>query len=228
MLALRPTYVSALRAEMDPVFATDGEYSCQKAYPVLDSLINETLRLYPPVLFGSPRVTPPGGLKIGDVFVPEDTVVYVPGWQLHHDARNFPQPEEFIPERWTTRPELLVNRSAFIPFLIGEFGALFPSFSFLLFLLLFTSSTLPFPGTFWSLKSIKRLTYPFSAGENNCPGKPLAMMEIRSVIARTIHAYDVSLPEGELVTEKGFFEGVKDHFIAGVPKQSLTFTKRVK
>ncbi|OJD34098.1 cytochrome p450 monooxygenase [Diplodia corticola] len=183
MLALRPTYVSALRAEMDPVFAgTTDEYSCQKAYPVLDSLINETLRLYPPVLFGSPRVTPPGGLKIGDVFVPEDTVVYVPGWQLHHDARNFPQPDEFIPERWTTRPELIVNRSAFIPFLIGE---------------------------------------------NNCPGKPLAMMEIRSVIARTLHKYDVSLPDGASVTEKGFFEGVKDHFIAGVPKQNLVFTQRV-
>ncbi|KAK0644859.1 Tryprostatin B 6-hydroxylase [Lasiodiplodia hormozganensis] len=183
MLALHPAYVAELRAEMDPVFATDGAYSCQKTYPVLDSLINETLRLYPPVLFGSPRVTPPGGLKIGDVFVPEDTVVYVPGWQLHHDARNFPQPDEFIPERWTTRPELLVNRSAFIPFLLGE---------------------------------------------NNCPGKPLAMMEIRSVIARTIHDYDVSLPEGQSLTEKGFFDGVKDHFIAGVPKQNLVFTKRVR
>lgn len=54
------------------------------------------------------------------------------------------------------------------------------------------------------------------------------MMEIRSVIARTIHDYDVSLPEGQSLTEKGFFDGVKDHFIAGVPKQSLVFTKRVR
>jgi tryprostatin B 6-hydroxylase len=34
----------------------------------------------------------------------------------------FPNANEFIPERWTTSPELLKNKAAFIPFLIGMFA----------------------------------------------------------------------------------------------------------
>lgn len=104
---------------MDPIFA-GSKFSCQTAYPVLESVINEAIRLYPPVLFGSQRVTPDEGIQIEDVYIPGDTIVYMPQWQLHHDARNFEKPHEFIPERWTSKPEMVLNRSAFIPFMIGE------------------------------------------------------------------------------------------------------------
>lgn len=103
---------------MDPIFAT-SKFSCQAAYPVLESVINETMRLYPPVLFGSQRVTPPQGLQIGEKWIPGEMVVYMPSWQLHHDARNFVDPDAFVPERWTSKPEMILNRSAFLPFLIG-------------------------------------------------------------------------------------------------------------
>lgn len=33
------------------------------------------------------------------------------------------KPNEFIPERWTTRPELVLNRSAFVPFGTGKLPA---------------------------------------------------------------------------------------------------------
>jgi hypothetical protein len=36
------------------------------------------------------------------------------------DERSFERPDEFIPERWTECPELVKDRSVFIPFLIGE------------------------------------------------------------------------------------------------------------
>jgi hypothetical protein len=29
-------------------------------------------------------------------------------------------PERFIPERWSTRPELIRNKNAFFPFSLGE------------------------------------------------------------------------------------------------------------
>lgn len=103
---------------MDPIFSA-SKFSCQTAYPVLESVINETLRLYPPVLFGSQRVTPPEGMHIENTYIPGDMVVYMPTWQLHHDARNFVKPDEFIPERWTEKNEMILNRSAFLPFLIG-------------------------------------------------------------------------------------------------------------
>lgn len=118
-MAYYPTYVQKIREEMDGVFA-QGNFSCQTAYPVLESVINETLRLYPPVLFGSQRVTPRQGLQIADVYIPGDMVIYMPTWQLHHDPRNFVQPDGFIPERWTSKSDMILNRSAFLPFSMGK------------------------------------------------------------------------------------------------------------
>ena len=95
----------------------------QGSFEVLLLLIqlNKTLRLHPPVLFGSQRVTPPEDLQIRHVYIPGQMVVYMPTWQLHHDARNFPRPDEFVPERRTERSEMVLNQSAFLPFLIGKF-----------------------------------------------------------------------------------------------------------
>lgn len=50
-------------------------------------------------------------------------------------------------------------------------------------------------------------------------------MELRSVIARTLNEFDVSFPPGTKF-DLSFFDGVKDHFVAGVPKQELVFTAR--
>jgi len=74
------------------------------------------------------------------------------------------------------------------------------------------------------LKQRKTSADHFS-GPNNCPGKPLAMMELRSVVARTMNEFDVSFPRGTEF-DLSFFRGVKDHFVAGVPKQDLVFTVR--
>jgi tryprostatin B 6-hydroxylase len=34
------------------------------------------------------------------------------------------RPEEYIPERWTTEPDLVINKNAFFPFSIGKFGCI--------------------------------------------------------------------------------------------------------
>lgn len=38
------------------------------------------------------------------------------------DERNFPRGDEFIPERWTTRPELVEDASIYAPFSTGRFS----------------------------------------------------------------------------------------------------------
>ncbi|CAH0047650.1 unnamed protein product [Clonostachys solani] len=89
---------------------------------LLDAVINETLRLHPPVPSGTQRVTPPGGLRIGDNQIPGNTIVQVPSYTVFRDPRNFERPTEFLPYRWTEHTELIKNKSVFIPFNIGPYA----------------------------------------------------------------------------------------------------------
>lgn len=44
----------------------------------LNAVIDESLRLHPPVPSGLQRVTPPQGLMVGGTFIPGNTIVQVP------------------------------------------------------------------------------------------------------------------------------------------------------
>ncbi|KAI1200960.1 putative cytochrome P450 oxidoreductase [Nemania serpens] len=89
---------------------------------LLDAVIYETLRLHPAVPSGTQRVTPPDGLRIGNKHIPGNVIVQVPSYTVFRDPRAFEHPLDFIPERWTTRPELIKDKSVFIPFNLGPYG----------------------------------------------------------------------------------------------------------
>jgi cytochrome P450 len=111
--------VRRLQAEFDAL--PNLEHDSLQTVALLDAVINETLRLHPPVPSGTQRVTPAEGLHIGDVYVPGDTIVQVPSYTVFRDERNFERATEFVPERWTTRPEMIKDRSVYIPFNTGMF-----------------------------------------------------------------------------------------------------------
>lgn len=46
----------------------------------------------------------------------------MPPFAINRDARNFVDPDSFIPERWTDRPGLVLNKSAFNPFSTGPYN----------------------------------------------------------------------------------------------------------
>jgi hypothetical protein len=64
------------------------------------------------------------------------------------------------------------------------------------------------------------------AGPYDCPGRGLAMMELRSVLSHTVQKYDILIPDREKFNEKVFYEGIKDHFYAGIPDCKIMFKKR--
>lgn len=97
-------------------------YHCQRPLPLLDAIIQESMRLWPSVYFGPQRVTPPEGLQIGGMYIPGDTIVQMPPFAINRDPRNFVRPDDFLPERWTTQPELILNKSAFNPFSTGPYS----------------------------------------------------------------------------------------------------------
>lgn len=102
--------------------------SCQ----YLRAVIDESMRLSPPVGGILPREILPGGLEIDGIFFPEGTVVGVPHYALHHNPSYFPSPFTFNPSRWisdessssTTAEAVRTAHSAFCPFSIGPRGCI--------------------------------------------------------------------------------------------------------
>lgn len=74
-LATHPHYTHAIRAEQR---ATISTYHCSRPLPLLDAVINESMRLWPSVFFASQRVTPPEGLTVNGQFIPGNMIVQVP------------------------------------------------------------------------------------------------------------------------------------------------------
>jgi cytochrome P450 len=113
--------------------------------PLLEAFINEVFRLHPPAPSGMPRETPAQGLTLANgTYIPPHVNISSPVYSLHRDSQNFGDPESFRPERWMTprsdndqtalepalqnewvvtpRPDLILDKRAFMPFLTGPYG----------------------------------------------------------------------------------------------------------
>ena len=97
----------------------------------LRAVIDEAMRLSPPVGGILPREVLPGGLEIDGIHIPEGVVVGTPHYALHHNPDYFPSPFSFLPERWIadssssfTKDSVSLAQSAFCPFSIGPRGCI--------------------------------------------------------------------------------------------------------
>ena len=68
------------------------------------AIIWEALRLFPAANLTNRYLTKPVKLSSGFV-APEGTRVFMPIYVMHHDEKNFPEPEEFRPDRWSKKDE---------------------------------------------------------------------------------------------------------------------------
>ncbi|KAI1274721.1 cytochrome P450 monooxygenase-like protein [Xylaria sp. FL0933] len=112
-----PEHAQRIQSEVDNVDPQDA--NTLAALPHLNGVINEALRLVPPVMTGSNRITGPNGLLIDDVLIPPGVKVTCPKYVLHRMESMWVQPNEFIPERWYSRPELILDKRAYAPFSTG-------------------------------------------------------------------------------------------------------------
>ncbi|KAF2971326.1 hypothetical protein GQX73_g2289 [Xylaria multiplex] len=124
-LAQYPHHMGLLRAEIDPLQRGElGEYAYIDLSTLkhLNGVINEALRLFPPVPTSLARLTPPEGLDIDGKFIPGNTTVICPQFVIGRSSESFASPNDFIPERWYSQPELIRDASSFAPFSIGNYG----------------------------------------------------------------------------------------------------------
>ncbi|KAI1123217.1 cytochrome P450 [Nemania abortiva] len=90
----------------------------------LNAFIQETLRMHPTNPGGLFRLTPPGGVRMGGHTLPGGVKVVNPHYTVLRSPKAFVLPNEFIPERWTSRPELVLNKKAFCVFSLGRYACI--------------------------------------------------------------------------------------------------------
>ncbi|KAI0838421.1 cytochrome P450 [Hypoxylon sp. FL0890] len=117
-LAKHPHHAEKIFQEVQDVDVTDQK--SLNRLPHLNAVINETLRLYPVLLTGGARKTMEEGITVAGIRIPPYTTVIAPRFSISRREDCFEQPSTFIPERWTTRPEMIRNVAAFNPFSIGH------------------------------------------------------------------------------------------------------------
>lgn len=94
----------------------ETSYSQLAGLKLLNAVIDEALRLHPPIRSGPERMSPPEGFHVGDTYIPGNIRLQTPLYPLHRDERSFVHPNAFMPERWLDQPELIKDASVCIPF----------------------------------------------------------------------------------------------------------------
>ncbi|GAB7339113.1 hypothetical protein MBLNU457_5787t1 [Dothideomycetes sp. NU457] len=90
--------------------------------PILNAVIDETLRLYGAAPATLPRVVPKGGATLAGYFMPEGTVVGTQAYTYHRDSALFPDPEKFDYTRWLSSNNQISDaaKAAYNPFGAGS------------------------------------------------------------------------------------------------------------
>src|SRR5439155_539693 len=115
-LARHPHVIARLQDEQDRELG-DGDPTyeqIERGLPELDMALDETLRLYPPAWIGSRRAV--RDFEFGGYTVPRRAWVHYCSWASHRIPEVFPNPEAFIPERFTPERKAQLPRGAYVPF----------------------------------------------------------------------------------------------------------------
>jgi cytochrome P450 len=103
-----------LKAVLDGRTAT---YDDVKSLKFSRSIIEETLRLYPPVPILARRAKQDGSL--GGKPIKKNTLLFVSPWLTHRNPKIWSQPDAFIPERFLAKNSSEIDKYTYFPFATG-------------------------------------------------------------------------------------------------------------
>ncbi|KAF2118511.1 cytochrome P450 [Lophiotrema nucula] len=121
----RPELQVALEAEVAQL-PKDFKENDLMNLPLLNGVIEETLRLYGAAPSSLPRVVPNGGSKLGGQYIPGGVTVCTQAYTFHRDAAIWTDPLTFNPYRWIGTKDTPAEaqspdaKLAFHPFGVGS------------------------------------------------------------------------------------------------------------
>ncbi|GGP74174.1 cytochrome P450 [Streptomyces abikoensis] len=122
LLGRHPEVAERVTEELDRVLgdrAAPG-YADLRRLTYLEMVLKEAMRLYPPGPYGARETTE--ALALGEYEIPAGATVFYPFWAVHMNADYWPEPEKFVPERFTPEEVAKRPRLAYIPFGLGPRG----------------------------------------------------------------------------------------------------------
>ena len=118
LLSQDPESESRLHAEVDRALGQRcADFDDLAALPFTRAIIQETLRLYPPVPIQARRAT--RAFRIGQKQVAAGDTIILNAWILHRHRRIWDEPDSFVPERFMPGGAGPPSRYAYVPFGIG-------------------------------------------------------------------------------------------------------------
>lgn len=118
LLAQAPEVEHKLHAEIDRVLGLrPPTWSDLPRLVYAEQVLSEALRLYPPAYVVLRTCAQPAQIGPYPVAVGTDVVLWI--YHTHHDARWFPDPERFDPERFADAARKQLPACAYLPFGVG-------------------------------------------------------------------------------------------------------------
>lgn len=130
LIARHEAVQEKLREEWDDVLAGRPVTAADiPQLPYTKAVLQESMRLYPPAWFLGRETR--DNYQLGDYRLPRGTTLFLCPYLLHRDARYFPDPEQFQPERWLAAAERTTPRYAYFPFGAGPRSCIGAGFAML-------------------------------------------------------------------------------------------------
>jgi cytochrome P450 len=119
-LARHPEALQRIWEEQDgvPGGRAPGAAVLAGGLPQLDMALDETLRLYPPAWIGPRRAVE--AFEFAGHHVPAGAYVAYCSWASHRLPEVFPDPEAFVPERFSPERKAALPKGAYVPFGAGS------------------------------------------------------------------------------------------------------------
>jgi len=107
LLLANPVWLEALTEDLRTRYSwdqgggtSDMTMSSLQANRLLEAILKESMRIYPPVPVGFARYVPPGGTQLNGYYLPEGTRAVIYQLATYRDTNLWHDAKDFHPERW--------------------------------------------------------------------------------------------------------------------------------